>query len=79
MAQAFDNVEHTLQQAGGKGWEQVYQIRLYAAPLDMEAMEILVQQLRKYCPNHQPIVTGVGVAALYGGARLEVEVEAHLG
>ncbi|ETN39564.1 uncharacterized protein HMPREF1541_05790 [Cyphellophora europaea CBS 101466] len=75
----FDNVEHTLRQAGGSGWEQVYQIRLYAAPFDMEVTEHFIRNLRKYLPNHQPLLTGVGVAALYGGARLEVEVEAHLG
>lgn len=75
---AFDNVEHTLKQAGGKGWEQVYQIRVYAAPFDAEVFEYAVRTLRRYCPNHQPILTGVGVAALYNGARLEVEVEAHV-
>jgi hypothetical protein len=35
--------------------------------------------MRKYCPNHQPLLTGVEVAGLYNGMALEIEVEAHLG
>ncbi|KAF2183459.1 YjgF-like protein [Zopfia rhizophila CBS 207.26] len=77
--QAFANVEHTLQKAGGKGWEQVYKVRIYAAPLSGEGMGHMVRNLQKYCPNHQPILTGVGVQALYNNMHIEIEVSAHLG
>ncbi|ERF73817.1 hypothetical protein EPUS_05521 [Endocarpon pusillum Z07020] len=76
--QAFANVEHALQQAGGKGWEQVYKIRCYF--LNMDAAEHLVRNLRNYCPNHQPILTGIGIQSFaLDGMRVEIEVAAHLG
>ena len=78
--QAFANVEHTLQQAGGKGWEQVYKVRCYVVTLNMEGAEHLVRNLRKYCPNHQPLLTAVGVQSLaFPDMRIEIEVAAHLG
>lgn len=77
---AFQNVEHTLQKAGGKGWEQVYKVRAYFSPGGgAEAMGIAIEQLKKYCPNHQPLLTGIVVAGLYNDMVLELEVEAHLG
>ncbi|KIV84759.1 hypothetical protein PV11_00518 [Exophiala sideris] len=78
--QAFANVELTLRQAGGRGWEQVYQIRCYSAPISDEAIAHLVRNVEKYCPNHRPIITGIGVAKLaYENMMVEIEVEAHLG
>ncbi len=78
MDQAFANVEHALQQAGGKGWEQVYKVRCYF--LSMEVAEHLVRNLRIYCPNHQPLLTGIGIQTLaFEGMRIEIEVKAHLG
>jgi len=80
MDQAFDNVEHTLQKAGGKGWEQVYKLTVYVDPVDPKAVERLIYNLRKYCPNHQPLVSLFGVAALgLPGMHVEIVVEAHLG
>ncbi|KAF2014758.1 YjgF-like protein [Aaosphaeria arxii CBS 175.79] len=78
--QAFANVEHALQQAGGKGWEQVFKVRGYFAGENWEqAMGAAVRNLRAYCPNHQPLLTGIVVAGLYNNMALEIEVEAHLG
>ena len=78
--QTFANIEHALQQSGGKGWEQVYKVRCYTAPLDMDAAEHLVRNLRKYCPNHQPLLTVVGVEELaFENMRIEMEAAAHLG
>ncbi|KAI4162636.1 MAG: hypothetical protein LQ342_003682 [Letrouitia transgressa] len=77
--QAFANVERALRDAGGTGWAQVYKVRAYCVPLDAEVSEALVRSLRKYCPGHEPLLTGVGVAGLAFGMRVEVEVEAHLG
>ena len=78
--QAFANVETTLTETGGKGWEQVYKIRCYSAPWTDEAVEHLVRNIEKYCPNHRPIVTGIGVDKLaYENMQVEIEVAAHLG
>ncbi|KAI8813054.1 Endoribonuclease L-PSP/chorismate mutase-like protein [Cladochytrium replicatum] len=77
--QAFANVEHALKQAGGDGWSQVYKVRVYCAPFDAEVVGHFVRNLKKYCPDHQPLLTGVGVSALYNNMRLEIEVAAHVG
>ena len=81
MDQALENVDVTLKVAGGKGWEQVYQLRAYFAPLDMEAAGAgFVRNLKKWCPNHQPLVTAVGVEKFaFENMKIEIEVEAHLG
>ena len=79
MDQAFANVEHALKEAGGKGWEQVYQVRAYIASDAAQATEAAIRNLKKYCPNHQPILTGIEVAHLYNDMVVEIEVEAHLG
>jgi enamine deaminase RidA (YjgF/YER057c/UK114 family) len=78
--QAFANVEIALQQAGGKGWEQVYKIRCYSAPMSDEAIGHVFRNIEKYCPNHRPIITGIGVEKLaYENMQVEIEVAAHLG
>ncbi|KAF2728020.1 YjgF-like protein [Polyplosphaeria fusca] len=79
IAQACANVELALQKAGGKGWEQVYKVRAYVTSLDPELLAALAEQLRRYCPRHQPLLTGVQVAGLYRGMAVELEVEAYLG
>ena len=80
VGRAFANVQHTLEHAGSKGWEQVYRVRIYLVALDNESLELVVRNLRKYCPNHQPILTAVGVAKLaLEGMRIEIEVAAHVG
>jgi hypothetical protein len=38
-----------------------------------------IENAKKYCPGHQPLLTGVVVAGLYNGMAIEIEVEAHLG
>ncbi|KAH7380224.1 Endoribonuclease L-PSP/chorismate mutase-like protein [Phaeosphaeria sp. MPI-PUGE-AT-0046c] len=78
---AFDNVEHALQQAGGKGLEQVYKLRMYlTGPLD-GYMEHLVRNLkgRPGFKNHGPLTTVVQVVSLYSKMRIEIEAEAYLG
>ncbi|KAJ6167644.1 hypothetical protein N7497_000487 [Penicillium chrysogenum] len=76
--QAFKNVELNLRNAGGTGWEQVFRVNSYLVPMDDEAMEAMVQNLRKYMPNHQPVWTCVGVTALAEDAmKVEIEVVAH--
>ena len=77
--QAFDNVEHTLQQAGGKGWSEVYKVRVYMTTLNEESAGNIIRNLRKFCPDHQPLLTVVEVKSLYvPDMHIEIEVESHL-
>jgi enamine deaminase RidA (YjgF/YER057c/UK114 family) len=76
--QAFENVDHCLKHAGGKGWSEVFQVRLYMTDITEEAMGALVRNLKTWLPDHQPILTGVGVPALaIPGMHVEIEVSAH--
>ena len=77
--QAFDNVEHAIKHAGGKGWDQVYKTRIYiTVPLD-DIAEPIIRNMKERCKNHGPLMTVVQVAALYKTMRIEIEAEAHLG
>lgn len=74
-------MEHALQQAGGKGLEQVYKLRMYlTGPLD-GYMEALVRNLkgRPAFKNHGPLTTCVQVVSLYSKMRIEIEAEAYVG
>ncbi|PSN65722.1 putative translation initiation inhibitor [Corynespora cassiicola Philippines] len=83
--QAFSNVQHALEHAGSKGWPQVYSVRVYTCAgttgstiLDVGAE--VVRNLRKWCTEHEPLLTVVHVAGLYDeNMRIEMEVAAHLG
>ncbi|KZM22045.1 uncharacterized protein EKO05_0007882 [Ascochyta rabiei] len=77
--QAFNNVEHALQQAGGKGLEQVYKLRIYiTVPLD-EIAEPIIRTMKERFTAHGPLLTVVQVVALYKLMKIEIEAEAHLG
>lgn len=79
MDQAFDNVEHAIRQAGGKGWDQVYKTRFYVTvPID-EIAEPIIRNLKERCKNHGPLMTVVQVVSLYKTMKIEIEAEAHLG
>jgi enamine deaminase RidA (YjgF/YER057c/UK114 family) len=73
--QAFKNVQLNLTDAGGKGWDQVYRIVSYHAPLNDEALGAMVRNLKQWCPNHEPIWTVLGVAML-GQENMKVEIDA---
>jgi enamine deaminase RidA (YjgF/YER057c/UK114 family) len=76
--QAFANVELNLQDAGGKGWEQVFRVNSYHVPINDEALAAMVRNFEKYMPGHRPIWTCVGVARLgEDDMRVEIEVVAH--
>jgi enamine deaminase RidA (YjgF/YER057c/UK114 family) len=75
---AFANVDLALKTAGGKGWSQVFRVNSYHVPLNNEALEAMVRNLRKWCPDHAPIFTCVGVQRLgVDDMRVEVEVRAY--
>lgn len=60
--------------AGGKGWDQVYRVNSYHIPLDEKALNAMVENFRKWCPNHKPLWTCIGVPQL-GLPAMKVEIE----
>lgn len=78
--QAFENVDRSLKDAGGKGWSQVYRVHSYNTDMSDEALGHMVRNLRKWMPDHQPLLTCVGVAKLAREEmRIEIEVSAYVG
>jgi enamine deaminase RidA (YjgF/YER057c/UK114 family) len=81
IAQAFRNVERTLAVAGA-GWEHVIHVNSYHVGLDGHQDEInqtMTDQFRRYMPEHAPVWTCLGVAALGDPAmRVEIRVTAVL-
>jgi enamine deaminase RidA (YjgF/YER057c/UK114 family) len=84
LDQAFSNVDLALRDAGGKGWEQVYKVTMYIVESVMHDEEFLgraIENLKKWAPNHQHLLTAVGVAKLgagdSAGMRVEIEVVAY--
>ena len=77
--QAFSNVDLTVRHAGGEGWSQVYRINIYLTVMSEEAISALVRNLKKWMPNHQPILTCIGVNELgLEGMRVEIEAVASI-
>ncbi|KAF9701678.1 hypothetical protein EKO04_000604 [Ascochyta lentis] len=72
--QAFENAEHNLRDAGGKGWSQVFRVNSYHVPINNEALAAMTRNFKKWMPDHQPIWTCVGVTRL-GEDDMRVEIE----
>ncbi|KAJ4984907.1 l-psp endoribonuclease family [Stagonosporopsis vannaccii] len=76
--QAFENVDHNLKDAGGKGWSQVFRVNSYHVPINNEALAAMTRNFKKWMPDHKPIWTCVGVTRLgEDDMRVEIEVVAH--
>ena len=77
VEKAFKNVELVLQNAGLKGWENVYLVRTYHVGID-RGLSVVSDAYRRWCPKHAPTWTAIGVERL-GDPRMliEVEVEAY--
>jgi len=76
ILRSFQNVEKNLQEAGLRGWEDVYSVRSYHISLE-KSFDLMVEQFKKAMPRHQPIWTCVGVRELgIPGMIVEIEVEA---
>jgi enamine deaminase RidA (YjgF/YER057c/UK114 family) len=77
IAQAFQNVGRTLATAGAS-WKHVVHVNSYhVGGFPPEVNEVMVKLFRHYMPNHAPIWTEVGVAALALPAmRIEIRVTA---
>jgi enamine deaminase RidA (YjgF/YER057c/UK114 family) len=74
IAQAFRNVERTLASAGA-GWKHVIAVNSYHLGFPDEVNQIMTEQFRTHMPNHAPIWTALGVAAL-GDPKMRVEIRA---
>jgi len=81
--QAFENVQLALTDAGGKGWSQVYSVKVYVLEKhwnDQPFIGRLVENLKKWAP-HKPLLSVIGVTNLgsgpIAGMRVEIEVVAH--
>lgn len=73
IAQAFRNVERTLATAGA-GWEHVVHVNSYhVGGFPPGVNEVMVRLFRHYMPNHAPLWTSLGVAAL-GDPTMRVEI-----
>ncbi|BCS19557.1 RidA family protein [Aspergillus puulaauensis] len=76
--QAFSNVELALKDAGGKGWDQVYRVHIYVLDTSDVVVGLLPQNLRRWMPNNQPVLTCVGVKELaLNGMTIEIEAYAR--
>lgn len=77
VANAFKNVEKALKKAGGKGWSQVFRIVTYSTDISAQN-EFLMANIQKWCPDHKPVWTELGVAHLaFPSMHVEIDVEAH--
>jgi enamine deaminase RidA (YjgF/YER057c/UK114 family) len=92
-AQAFQNVNdlivQTLKDARSsvsieqdRGWDYVVKIRAFIVGLSSireQAREQMVRNIKKWCPNHQPLFTMVGVESLpFPEHHVEIEVDIWL-
>lgn len=72
-------MDHALQQAGGKGLQQVYKLRFFiTVPLE-EVAESIAQVMKERFKAHGPLASVIQVVGLYKTSRVEIEAEAHLG
>jgi enamine deaminase RidA (YjgF/YER057c/UK114 family) len=75
--QAFANVDYNLKHAGGKGWSQVYRVVTYSTNIAPQHERIL-ENLRKWMPDHCPVWTELGVKELgLDTMNFEIDVEAY--
>lgn len=72
---AFRNVETVLAEAK-LTWADVVDITSYHVGIDESVLGTVVEELRRYCPDHQPLWTVIGVASLALPA-MKVEITAN--
>lgn len=75
IAQSFRNVERTLA-AADASWEHVIHVNSYHVGFDghqEEINQVMTERFRHYMPNHAPVWTSLGVAAL-GDSKMRVEI-----
>jgi enamine deaminase RidA (YjgF/YER057c/UK114 family) len=72
IVQAFRNVERTLASAGAS-WQHVIAVNSYHVGFTEEVNQIMTERFRHHMPDHAPIWTLLGVAAL-GDPNMRVEI-----
>ena len=72
ITQPFQNVERTLASAGAN-WEHVIAVNSYHVGFTEEVNRVMTEQFRQHMPDHAPIWTLLGVAAL-GDPKMRVEI-----
>jgi enamine deaminase RidA (YjgF/YER057c/UK114 family) len=72
ITQAFRNVERTLATAGAS-WEHVIAVNSYHVGFPEDVNQIMTERFRHQMPDHAPIWTALGVAAL-GHPKMRVEI-----
>ena len=75
IGRSFANVANVLAEADAT-WEQVIDITSYHVELGETVLARMVEELRRYCPNHQPLWTVVGVPHL-ALPEMKVEITAN--
>ncbi|KAI9930722.1 hypothetical protein ASPWEDRAFT_182694 [Aspergillus wentii DTO 134E9] len=93
VSQAFSNMNdlimHALKKANiwsdseqHTGWDHVVKIRAFIVGLSNireEARNQMVENIRKWCPRHQPLFTMVGIESLpFPEHHVEIEVDAFI-
>ncbi|GKU08558.1 l-psp endoribonuclease family [Fusarium langsethiae] len=68
---------------GKSGWDLVVKLRSFHVGLaknDAFLREVMVKNIKLWCPQHQPLFTMVGIEALpFPRVNVELEVDVHLG
>lgn len=77
---AFENTEQALVAAGVKdGFRSVHQLTTYhAGGLGDDAMAAVDAAVHKYFGTNRPAWAGIGIEALFGGARIEIVATASI-
>ncbi|MBX7451137.1 hypothetical protein GR927_24400 [Mycolicibacterium sp. 3033] len=80
IIRAFDNIHRTLH-AAGSSWREVVHVNSYHVVGDPAAFDahnaVMVEQMRRWMPDHAPIWTQTGVPTLAApGMRIEIRVTA---
>lgn len=75
VRQAFRNVATVLAEAD-LTWADVIDITSYHVDIDESVLGTMVEELRSHCPDHQPLWTVIGVAAL-ALPTMKVEITAN--
>lgn len=57
-------VERCIQDAGGKGWSQVYRVNSHHVLNNNEALDAMVRNFSQHMPKHGPLWTCVGASSL---------------
>ncbi|KAJ5817047.1 hypothetical protein N7447_009280 [Penicillium robsamsonii] len=82
IVQTFNDAKSSVRIGQDGGWGHVVKIRAFIVGLSSireQAREQMVHNIKKWCPNHQPLFTMVGVESLpFPEHHIEIEVDIWL-